>query len=82
MVLMGAPRNGLIEVNFTLPITYFACSLTSSQHATVQAYDDDGNILCVFETEKSKHENADSLVSTPSPNIPISLMMTLHGFSF
>lgn len=73
MVLMGAPQNGLIEVDFTLPVIYFACSLTSSQHATVQAYDDDGKVLCLFETEKSEHDNADSLVSTPTPNIPVSL---------
>ncbi|OKH11880.1 hypothetical protein [[Limnothrix rosea] IAM M-220] len=73
MVLMGAPQNGLIEVNFTLPVIYFACSLTSSQHATVRAFDDDGKTLCVFETEKSNHENPDSLVSQPTPNIPISM---------
>ena len=73
MVLMGAPQSGFIEVRFTLPIIFFSCSLTSSQHATVQAYDGDGKVLSIFETEKSKHENADSLVSTPTPNIPVSL---------
>ncbi|AFY40442.1 hypothetical protein Lepto7376_4334 [[Leptolyngbya] sp. PCC 7376] len=73
MVLMGAPQNGWIEVTFTIPVLYFACSLTSSQHATIRAFDDVGEALCVFETEKCDHENSDPLVSSPPPNLPISL---------
>ena len=73
MVLMGAPQNGWIEVYFTVPVLYFACHLTSSQHATVRAFDDSGEVLSVFETEKSNHKNADPKVSSPPPNLPVSL---------
>ena len=73
MVLMGAPQNGWIEIIFTIPVMYFACNLTSSQHATVQACDGDGKILATFETEKSGEDNVDPLFGGPSPNLPVSL---------
>ena len=73
MVLMGAPQNGWIEINFTVPVLYFSCHLTSSQHAVVRAFDDANEVLSVFETEKCDHKNADPQVSSPPPNLPVSL---------
>lgn len=73
MVLMGAPRNGWIEITFTIPINYFACRLTSSQHTQVQAYDSDGESLALFDTETADYKEADRLVSAPPPNLDVKL---------
>ena len=71
MVLMGAPQNGWMEIDFTVPIGYFACYLTSSQHVTLYAYDGEGEVLSFFETEKQDYqdcEHSEILMGGPPPN--------------
>jgi hypothetical protein len=73
MVLMGAPRNGWLEITFTIPVNYFACRLTSSQHTEVQAYDGEGQSLIIFDTETADYKEADRLVSAPPPNLEVEI---------
>ncbi|MGB2926415.1 MAG: hypothetical protein WBB82_14020 [Limnothrix sp.] len=73
MVLMGAPRNGWLEITFTVPVNYFACRLTSSQHSVIKAYDCDDQLLTMFDTETADYEAADPLVSAPPPNIAVEM---------
>ena len=73
MVLMGAPRNGWIEIRFTVPIIYFYCRLTSSQQASVNAYNTCGQEIFTVETTAIEHQDSDPLVSSPPPNLPIAI---------
>lgn len=73
MVLMAAPENGWLEIRFTLPIAYFSCLLTSSQHATISAYGDENQLLQTIETEKNGDSDRDEQLSFPHPNLPIAL---------
>lgn len=44
-VLMGAPKNGWMEINFLQPACKFCCHVTSSQQTILSAYDLHDNVL-------------------------------------
>ena len=54
-VLMGAPRNGLLEISFERPVKSVNCYVTSSQRT----------VLCAFDRE----DNQIARVEIPSPNL-------------
>lgn len=45
ILLMGAPKNGWLEVTFLQPVTKFCCYVTSSQRTTLSAYDPQDKLL-------------------------------------
>lgn len=71
MVLMGAPRNGWIEITFTVPVAYFACRLSSSHPTTVTAYDGENQVLQLIEIEASNSSDPYNLMNTPPANFPV-----------
>lgn len=44
-VLMGAPKNGWLEIAFSAPIYMFCCYVTSSQRVVLSAYDHHDKLL-------------------------------------
>lgn len=44
-VLMGAPKSGLIEVNFKHPVSFVSGLVTSSRRTVLSAYDGGGNLI-------------------------------------
>jgi hypothetical protein len=70
MILMSAPQNGWIEVNFTQPVRFFSCYVTSQGRTTLSAYDTQNQIITSVETlgaNLAHHE------TTISPNTFLSV---------
>lgn len=67
-VLMGAPRDGWMELVFKRPLRCFNCHVTSSQPIILSAYDIQGNL--VARDELPQANLADSNSNLP-PNTPL-----------
>lgn len=72
MVLMGAPKNGSIEITFEHPVRFVSGFVTSSRATVLSAYDRYGNLLCRAELA---HANLDD---TQSP-IPANTELKVHA---
>lgn len=62
MVLMGAPKNGLIEITFEQPVRFVAGFVTSSRGTVLSAYDRQGTLLDRVELAKANLDNAHSSI--------------------
>jgi hypothetical protein len=77
MVLMGAPKNGLIEITFEHPVQFVAGFVTSSRATVLSAYDRQGKPLDRAElananldsTHSSIPANTELKVQVPHPQI-------------
>ena len=45
VVIMGAPKSGLIELNFKYPVSLVSGSVTSSRRTVLSAFDKEGNLI-------------------------------------
>lgn len=63
MVLMGAPKNGLIEIIFEHPVRFVAGFVTSSRGTVLSAYDRQGTLL-------DRAELANANLDSPHSSIP------------
>ncbi|MBE9116334.1 hypothetical protein IQ249_10535 [Lusitaniella coriacea LEGE 07157] len=68
MVLMGAPKSGWIEIDFSEPICKFHCYATSSQRILLSAYDREGKLLVQDDIPASNLAVSNSNIS---PNAPL-----------
>lgn len=73
VLLMGAPRNGWIELIFKRPIRFFNCHVTSSQPIILSAYDDRDNLLAQDELPQANLANSNS---TLPPNASLRAVST------
>lgn len=62
MVLMGAPKNGLIEITFNEPVQFVAGFVTSSRGTVLSAYDTQGTLLDRVELPSANLGNATSSI--------------------
>ncbi|MBD2577033.1 hypothetical protein [Oscillatoria sp. FACHB-1406] len=67
-LLMGAPRDGWMELVFKRPLHYFSCHVTSSQPIILSAYDRQGNLIARDELPQANLAESNS--SLP-PNAPL-----------
>lgn len=80
IVLMGAPKCGLIEVSFLEPVSFVTALVTSSRRTVLSAYDRDGNQIA--HTEMVGPNLAGSQ-SAHSPNAELSVSASqIHRVSF
>jgi hypothetical protein len=71
-VLMGAPKSGLIEVNFKHPVSFVSGLVTSSRRTVLSAYNRAGNLI-------AEHElTAPNLAGFNSP-IPPNAKLSVAG---
>lgn len=63
MVLMASPKNGWIEANFTHPVTYFNCYVTSSQRTMLSAYNGSQELVSRIETAGANLANFESEIA-------------------
>ncbi|MGB6166364.1 MAG: hypothetical protein WBF52_02150 [Geitlerinemataceae cyanobacterium] len=62
MVLMGAPKNGLIEITFEQPVRFLAGFVTSSRGTVLSAYDRQGTLLDRAELANANLDNDGSSI--------------------
>lgn len=62
MVLMGAPKNGFIEITFEHPVRFVAGFVTSSRGTVLSAYDRQGTLLDRAELANANLNNDRSLI--------------------
>lgn len=62
MVLMGAPKNGLIEITFEQPVRFLAGFVTSSRGTVLSAYDRQGTLLDRSELANANLDNNSSSI--------------------
>jgi hypothetical protein len=62
-VLMGAPKSGLIEINFKYPVKFVSGLVTSSRRTVLSAYNRDEEILAQDEMPSSNLLYSDSVIS-------------------
>lgn len=67
-VLMGAPRDGWMELVFKRPLRSFSCHVTSSQPIILSAYDLQGNLIARDELPQANLADSDSNLP---PNAPL-----------
>jgi hypothetical protein len=83
MLLMGAPRNGWMEIVFKRPIRFFNCHVTSSRRLVLCAYDSQNRLLT---SEELPHANLADSGSPIPPNAPLRAVaphisrITLYAF--
>ncbi|GAB1540872.1 hypothetical protein NUACC21_35410 [Scytonema sp. NUACC21] len=73
MVLMGAPKSGLLEATFLRPVHFVSAFVTSSQRLLLSAYDRDGQLLTQTILPGANLANSDSIVP---PNTLLSVSAT------
>ena len=66
MVVMGAPKNGSIELTFQYPIRFLSGFVTSSRGTTLTAFDLDDRILDQDELAESNLNDSNSSISANS----------------
>ncbi len=69
-VLMGAPKNGWLEVTFTYPITWISAFVTSSRRTVLSAYDRDDKPIAHAEIPGPNLAGSDSPIP---PNAELTL---------
>ncbi len=69
-VLMGAPKNGWIEVIFSQPVCRFCCYVTSSQRTIMSAYDHQDKLLTRCSLAQSNLAGSNAQIS---PNAPMQI---------
>lgn len=72
MVLMGAPKNGLIEITFEEPVQFVAGFVTSSRGTVLSAYDRQGTLV-------DRTELADANLDRPQSSIPANTELKVQG---
>ncbi|MEC4983092.1 MAG: hypothetical protein SAJ37_10565 [Oscillatoria sp. PMC 1068.18] len=60
IVLLGAPKSGLIEASFSKPIRHFKCYVTCSQRTVLSAYDRDDQVVARTEMTGQNLAGSDS----------------------
>ncbi|MDY7012609.1 MAG: hypothetical protein SVX43_03230 [Cyanobacteriota bacterium] len=68
ILLMGAPRNGWMELIFKRPIRVFSCRVTSSRRLVLSAYDRKNRLLTSDELPRANLAQSDSPLP---PNKPL-----------
>ncbi|MDJ0555189.1 MAG: hypothetical protein QNJ68_12255 [Microcoleaceae cyanobacterium MO_207.B10] len=71
-VLMGAPKSGLIEINFKYPVKFVSGVVTSSRRTILSAYNQNEELLAEDEMPSSNLLNSDGV-------IPPSAKLTVNG---
>ncbi len=80
VVLMGAPKNGLLEATFLRPVHFVSAYVTSSQRLVFSAYDRDRQLLDQTVLPGANLANSDSAIS---PNTLLSLSANeIHYVTF
>lgn len=69
-VLMGAPKNGLIEISFQYPVRFVSGFVTSSQRTILSAYDQQNQLLARAELTEPNLAGTDSKIP---PNTQLSV---------
>jgi hypothetical protein len=70
VVLMGAPKSGVLEATFLRPVQFVSAFVTSSQRLVFSAYDGDGQLLTQTLLPGANLANSDSTIA---PNILLSV---------
>lgn len=79
-VLMGAPKSGLIEINFKYPVKSFSGVVTSSRRTVLSAYNQNEELLAKEEMSASNLLNSNSIVP---PNAKLTVKaQNIHKVSF
>lgn len=72
-VLLGAPKNGFLEIAFQKPASYFSAHVTSSQRTILTAYDRDDQPIASEEMPGPNLAGSDSGIP---PNYQLSVSVT------
>jgi len=79
-VLMGAPKNGLLEATFLRPVSQVRACVTSSQRLVMSAYDRDRQLLTQSILPSANLANSDSALP---PNTSLSVTnQNIYSVSF
>ncbi|MGK7918975.1 MAG: hypothetical protein AB4080_03060 [Trichodesmium sp.] len=70
-VLMGAPKSGLIEINFKYPVKFVSGLVTSSRRTILSAYNQNEELLAEDEMAASNLLNSNSIIS-PNAQLTVS----------
>lgn len=82
-VLMGAPKNGLIEISFEFPVRFVSGFVTSSQRTILSAYDQQNQLLGRSELTEPNLAGTDSNIppnSQLSVAVPNIYRITFYAF--
>jgi hypothetical protein len=82
-VLMGAPKNGLIEISFQSPVRFVSGFVTSSQRTILSAYDQQNQLLARAELTEPNLAGTDSKIppnTQLSVTVPNIYRITFYAF--
>ena len=69
-VLMGAPKSGLIEINFKYPVKFISGLVTSSRRTVLSAYNQNEELLAEDEMPSSNLLDSDAVIP-PSAKLTV-----------
>lgn len=73
LVLIAAPRDGWLEINFQTPIRFFQCYVTCFGQVIISAYDRNRRLIATNETSGG---NLAGFNSSIAPNTPLDLKIS------
>lgn len=80
-VLMGAPKSGLIEINFKHPVKSVSGLVTSSRRTVLSAYNQDEELLAQDEMSGSNLLDCDSTIP-PNAKLTVNTGENIHKVTF